>query len=179
MKRLIAALAMVLLADQARSSPLAFTDAVLQTDSGREVRFSPELFSAPVTIVSFTFTGCTSVCPTASLVMNEVRKLGQGEGADIALMTFTLDPLNDVPEVLAAHRKRMGLANDPQWLWLTGNPKNLIGSLERLGMKWGALDQHPSFFLLIAKGGTQAQSLWELETTPRMLIDAAQAFASR
>ncbi|MGB8818482.1 MAG: SCO family protein [Rhizobiaceae bacterium] len=180
MRRAVAAmLAALFWAGPAGAAVFDFNGAELTTDTGEAVRFSPGLFAAPVTIVSFTFTGCTSVCPTASLVMNEVKQLAGKADMEIGLVTFTLDPLNDVPEVLAAHRRETGISTDPAWKWITGKPSDLIGVVERLGVKWGALDQHPSFFLLVSKDGAQSQTLWELETTGPALIDAAKAMAAR
>ena len=173
-----AMLAAIHFATPAGAAALDFNGAELTTDTGEAVRFSPGLFPAPVTIVSFTFTGCTSVCPTASLVMNEAKQLAGEEGIEIGLVTFTLDPLNDVPEVLAAHRRETGISTDPAWKWITGKPSDLIGVVERLGMKWGALDQHPSFFLLVSRDGARSQTVWELETTGPALIDAAKAMAA-
>jgi protein SCO1 len=180
MKRTVAALlAFVCTGNPAAAASLDFNNAELTTDNGESIVFSPDLFRAPVTIVSFTFTGCTSVCPTASLVMDQAAQLAGAKGADIAFLTITLDPLNDVPEVLAAHRRNAGLSTDPGWRWITGEPSAVIGVVERLGMKWGVLDEHPSFFLLVAKGGVRADSIPELETTAAALLDAALQMADK
>lgn len=68
-------------------------------------------------IAGFVFTRCTGPCPR---ITSNMRKL-QGELAatDVRLVTFTVDPLHDTPQVLADYAQAVGA--DPQrWLFLTG-----------------------------------------------------------
>jgi protein SCO1/2 len=76
-----------------------------------------------VYIASFFFTSCRSICPT---IMKGVARLQDGyaqrkiEG--IRLVSISVDPEHDTPEVLADYAKGMGV--DPlRWTLLTGEPE--------------------------------------------------------
>ncbi|HMQ58037.1 MAG TPA: SCO family protein [Rhizobiaceae bacterium] len=149
----------------------------LLTASGEAVKFSSELFDAPATVISFTFTGCRSICPVSDLVMSHVADMADETGADVALLTFTIDPLTDSPAVLAAHRERYGFKDDKNWRWITGEPGDVWNVLDRLGMETGALDDHESFFIVAGKNATEAISLWESTTTAETILAAARDIA--
>jgi protein SCO1/2 len=75
-----------------------------------------------VYIVSFFFTSCRSICP---IIMKGMARLQDGFAQrnidGIRLVSITVDPEHDTPEVLAAYAKTMGV--DPlRWTLLTGDP---------------------------------------------------------
>jgi protein SCO1/2 len=161
----------------AHAAGLDLDDTALVTASGEPVSFSPELFDAPATVVSFTFSGCSSICPVSDLVMNDLAVASRAADVPLSLLTVTLDPLNDTPEVLAAHRDKYGFTEQANWRWLTGDAADVFGVLERLGMRRGALDDHPSFFLVVGRDGTRTQSLWEATATTETLLQAVRAMS--
>ena len=75
-----------------------------------------------VYIASFFFTRCPSICP---LLMQNVRKLQEGldarEITGIRLVSITVDPGNDTPEVLADYARNLK-ADPARWTFLTGPP---------------------------------------------------------
>lgn len=75
-----------------------------------------------VYIASFFFTRCPSICP---LLMHNVRKLQEGldahEITGIRLVSITVDPENDTPEVLADYARNLK-ADPARWTFLTGPP---------------------------------------------------------
>jgi len=85
-----------------------------------------------VWIADFVFTSCAGPCPRMSSHMQAL----QGELADLAklkLVSFTVDPERDTPEVLQEYAARYGA--DPQrWLFLTG-PMDAIYDLAIDGFK--------------------------------------------
>jgi protein SCO1/2 len=69
-------------------------------------------------VADFIFTTCQGPCPMMS---SHMRRL-QTETAqlpDVKLVSFTVDPQNDTPPVLAAYAKRYK-ADDRRWFFLTG-----------------------------------------------------------
>lgn len=146
--------------------------------TGEKVAFGPDLFAAPATVISFTFTGCRSICPVSDLVMDQLAKVSAEAGFDVALITITLDPLNDTPEVLAAHREAAGLSHLWRWRWLTGEARNVWSVLDRLGMRFSTLDDHASFFLVIGRNGAVTQRLPEQRATAQTLLVAARVVAA-
>lgn len=70
-------------------------------------------------VADFVFTSCPSVCPRLTKRMAEVQKRTEDLGDELRLVTFSVDPENDTPEVLAAYAHKYG-ANEGRWTFLTG-----------------------------------------------------------
>lgn len=70
-------------------------------------------------VADFVFTSCPSVCPRLTKRMVEVQKRTEDLGDKLHLVTFSVDPENDTPEVLAAYGRKYG-ADDARWTFLTG-----------------------------------------------------------
>ena len=70
-------------------------------------------------IADFVFTSCPSVCPRLTKRMVEVQKRTEDLGGSLRLVTFSVDPENDTPEVLAAYARKYG-ADEARWTFLTG-----------------------------------------------------------
>ena len=94
------------------SEPVALTRA-----DGRRVLLGDELaFDGPV-VLNFVFTTCSAVCPIASQTFAELQgKLGPGE--HVRMMSISLDPLNDTPQVLRAYAAKFRAG--PDWSFYTG-----------------------------------------------------------
>jgi protein SCO1/2/putative membrane protein len=94
------------------------SDFTLIERSGRDVSKSD--LDGKVWVACFFFTRCGTVCPqvtaTMQRVQHQVRKVGY---PDVVLVSITVDPEHDTPEVLQAYAN--GHAADPdRWLFLTG-----------------------------------------------------------
>jgi protein SCO1/2 len=90
-----------------------------------------------VWVANFIYTQCTETCPTQSL---QVSRL-QAEFAaapDLRLVSITVDPERDTPEVLARYAERYQ-ADPERWLFLTG-PKRAIYQLAAGGFKLSVVD---------------------------------------
>lgn len=85
-----------------------------------------------VWVAGFIFTRCPGVCPTVTGAMAELRAQ---ISRDVALVTFTVDPDNDTPEVLSEYAKKM-LADHPNWYFVTG-PRNQMYDVIRRGFLLG------------------------------------------
>lgn len=75
-------------------------------------------------LANFLFTTCPSTCPALVNRMKTVQKRVRGLGQKVAIVSFTVDPANDSPEVL----KKYALKNkyNPYiWSWLTGEKQDL------------------------------------------------------
>ena len=83
-------------------------------------------------IVGFVFTRCATVCPKVSEAMRDLRK--QLDGTGVKLVTLTVDPEYDTPEILANYADFYGADDDPDWLWLTGEQRPIY-ELIRDGFK--------------------------------------------
>src|SRR5712675_547679 len=75
-------------------------------------------FAGRVWIADFIFTRCTGACPLLSGRMLALQKALAGRD-DVRLVSFSVDPDYDTPEVLASYAKDHG-ADTSRWIFLTG-----------------------------------------------------------
>jgi protein SCO1 len=74
-----------------------------------------------VWIADFIFTRCPSLCPILSGKMAKVQQALTGQaGTAVRLVSFSVDPSNDTPEVLRAYADRFQADRD-RWLFVTGD----------------------------------------------------------
>lgn len=90
--------------------------------SGQTVSLSD--LKGKIWIADFIFTRCAGICPMMSSKMKRVQeKLDQY--SELRLVSFSVDPEHDTPEVLSEYAKHFGA--DPQkWLFLTGDKEQLF-----------------------------------------------------
>ena len=77
-----------------------------------------------VWVADFIFTACQGSCPLLSQKMAEVAHRGRHLGADLHLVSLTVDPANDTPARLAAYAARYG-ASARKWSFLTGRMEDI------------------------------------------------------
>jgi protein SCO1/2/putative membrane protein len=96
--------------------PAGIKDFAFTERSGRKVT-KADLLGHPW-LVSFIFTRCAGPCPKVSGRMSELQRLLVG--TDVKLVTLTVDPDFDKPDVL--NRYAQAFSADPKrWLYLTGD----------------------------------------------------------
>lgn len=95
-----------------------------------------------VWVASFVFTNCTGVCPTITAKMAQLRgTLDVGGPADSAvrLVSITVDPARDTPEVLSRYAERFGGSPPERWAFLTGSSPEDVRRLIQEGFRLGAV----------------------------------------
>lgn len=90
-----------------------------------------------VWIADFIFTRCVEVCPLLSSRMATLQEVFATE-PDVRLVSITVDPEHDTPEVLRAYAEKFG-AHSQRWLFLTGD-KERIYRLARQGFRLGVYE---------------------------------------
>ena len=96
--------------------------------TGRTVRLADLL--GKVWVVDFIFTSCSSVCPLMNSHMKQMQEM-LSVRSNVKLVSITVDPKRDTPEVLSKYADRYGAQAD-RWLFLTGD-YNRIQSLAKSG----------------------------------------------
>jgi protein SCO1/2 len=71
------------------------------------------------TVVDFIFTRCQSSCPRLTAAMAELQSRLSARGSPARLLSFTVDPENDSPEVLARYAANAH-ADEARWSFVTG-----------------------------------------------------------
>jgi protein SCO1/2 len=110
-------------------------DFVLIERSGRQIMQADLL--GKVWIVNFFYTECPDTCPLQSAHMARLQD-ALAQEPDVRLVSISVDPEHDTPEVLAEYATRYG-ADPDRWLFLTG-PKDAIYQLAIDGFRLGIVE---------------------------------------
>ena len=122
------------------------------TDSTGDVFHSSQL-KGKVWVADFIFSTCADLCPMMSKNMAALHRSFQGV-SDVDLVSITVNPEVDTPEVLAQYAKRFN-AQTHNWHFLTG-PRDEIQKIAVESFKLGAIEDpvfHSSYFSLIDRYG--------------------------
>ncbi|AKT41652.1 SCO family protein [Chondromyces crocatus] len=96
-------------------------------------RFGLEQLRGKVWVADFVFTTCPTVCPKLTERMAELQRRTEQHGDAVHLVTFTVDPETDTPEVLGRYATKSGAVKG-RWTFLTG-PLNQIETTVVQGFK--------------------------------------------
>tara|TARA_E500000318_G_scaffold14854_6_gene15073 strand:- start:100407 stop:101042 length:636 start_codon:yes stop_codon:yes gene_type:complete len=133
-------------------SALYIPDFKLVDRNGEE--FDDTYLDGKYTIVDFFYTSCPLICPGMSAVMREIQFAT--EGTDIQLLSISIDPEVDTPQVLKNYAN--GFKADPaRWKFGRGTVDMTQILLMGVGFELGALNtedgfrniDHPSSILLV------------------------------
>jgi protein SCO1/2 len=121
-------------------------------------KISNEDYKGKVYVLEFFFTTCPSICPKMNLSMLEIEKTFFGN-PNFGLVSITIDPARDTPQVLKDHAKLLGVKSST-WNFLTGD-KEAIMNLSNKGFNLYAGEnakvsggfEHSGLFALIDKEG--------------------------
>jgi protein SCO1/2 len=109
-----------------------FTNVPVTTQWGETLRFYDDVMKGKVLLINFFFTDCDNVCPIATDNLVRVQELlGDRVGKDIRMVSISLQPEHDTPEVMAAYTRKHGIG--PGWYFLTGQRDDIELLRRRLG----------------------------------------------
>ena len=106
-------------------------------------------------VADFIYTTCPGPCPMISSRMSEMQK--PLEKTDVQLVSFSVDPEKDTPEVLRTYAEKLH-ARDERWKFLTGD-RATIYNLSQNGFKLAATNDasgiplHSSRLILVDRSG--------------------------
>ncbi len=115
--------------------------------------FHSQVLAGKIWVADFIYTTCPGPCPRMTSQMREVQD-AVSKITDVRLVSFTVDPAEDTPPVLAAYAKTHG-ASESMWYFLTG-PVPTLQMLDRDAFKLGNIDatlQHSTRFTLVDRQG--------------------------
>lgn len=146
-------------------------DFTLTDENGRA--FGSADLAGKIYVADFFFTTCNGPCPRMSTQMNGVQKAIR-EYPDVQIVSFTVDPKTDTPEVLASYARRYK-ADPGRWHFLTG-PQATLNNLCRSSFMLGNVDgslEHSTRFVLV-DGKSRIRGYYqtaEKESIPQLLAD--------
>jgi protein SCO1 len=125
-------------------------------------------------LIDFIYTSCASTCPLLTSKMAAVaRELGPALGADVKIVSITLDPEHDTPAELAKYA-RDHEADGSGWIFLTGTPARVdqvlaLFKLKRMRENDGSIMHSVSAFLL-GPDGRQIRQYNALDVSPKAVV---------
>ncbi len=125
-------------------------------------------------LIDFIYTSCASTCPMLTSKMATIaRALGPALGADVRIVSITLDPEHDSPAELAKYAKSHD-ASDSGWIFLTGPPERVdqvlaLFKLRRMREGDGTITHSVSAFLL-GPDGHQIRQYNALDVSPDAVV---------
>ncbi len=111
--------------------------------------FDSKVLVGKIWVADFIYTTCPGPCPRMTSQMHEVQNAIL-KMPDVKLVSFTVDPARDTPQVLAEYAK-LHRASAEHWYFLTGPPATLQ-KLDRDTFKLGNVDatlEHSTRFVLV------------------------------
>ncbi len=109
-----------------------FTNVEVKTQDGRTLRFYDDVMKGKILLINFFYTDCDAICPLMTENLVRVQDLlGARVGTEIRMVSISLQPEHDTPEVLAAYAKTYGAG--PGWMFLTGQKDDIELLRHRLG----------------------------------------------
>ncbi|HEX8680101.1 MAG TPA: SCO family protein [Chthoniobacterales bacterium] len=141
--------------------------------------FGSAQLQGKVWIADFIFTSCRGPCPLISSRMADMQKpLAK---SDVHLVSFTVDPETDTPEVLRDYAHRLQ-AQPGRWDFLTG-PKDTLYELTQKGFKLAVQDEgaetgpdHATRAVLVDRKGT-IRGYYDMlapDTVAKLVADAGK-----
>lgn len=131
-----------------------FTNLPLTTQDKRTVRFYDDMIKNQVVLINVMFAGCSSVCSAMTSNLARVQELLRSDGTRYHLVSITVDPSNDTPEVLKAYAEARGAKEG--WTFLTGSKQNIEWVLYKLGSYAKQPMEHSDVLLI----GNDAAGMW-------------------
>lgn len=98
--------------------------------------FGSNNLKGKIYLANFVFSSCPTVCPKMLKELQKIQKRMAGTKSKTSIVTFTVDPENDTPEVLFK-LARAHDANPYAWTFLTSQNKDELMKLYKEGFKVG------------------------------------------
>lgn len=97
--------------------PRQLVDFRLTDRTGRTMTRSD--LEGKILVVNFLLTSCSLTCPAVNSQMAQIQQLTTNQ-PDVRLVSLTVDPRDDTPDVLATYGQRFS-ADTNRWFFLTGD----------------------------------------------------------
>jgi protein SCO1/2 len=86
--------------------------------------FSSEQLKEKIWVASFFFSRCKTICPKLLGSLQDLHEQAADRGIPLEIVTITVDPEHDTPEVLQTKAKEYRTQKTP-WHFLTGSPDTI------------------------------------------------------
>ena len=121
-------------------------DVQLLDDSGASVPLQDLLKSEQPIALNFIFTTCTTICPVMTATFAQMQRELGDDAERVHLVSISIDPEYDRPDVLAAYVKQFQA--DKNWTFLTGATNDIVNVLRSFDAYTGSKMSHRPITLL-------------------------------
>ena len=104
---------------QASLVSVVLPDVPLLRADGQRLALSAALDDHRPVVLNFIYTSCSSICPLLSAVLAQFREQLGAERAAVHVVSISIDPEQDTPQVLRAYSDRF--KGGPGWDFFTGS----------------------------------------------------------
>jgi protein SCO1 len=140
----------------ASSAEHYFGNAVLTNQDGKHLRLYTDVLKGNIVIIDSFYSTCNGVCRVTMPVFKQLQDdLGERVGKDVRLISITVDPESDTPQVLK--RYAAGVGAKPGWDFLTGDKETVDQVLYKFGLYTEAKEEHSNIFIV----GNEPTGLWK------------------
>jgi protein SCO1/2 len=130
------------------------TPDVVLVDQTNTVHRLPDLLAddRPV-VMNFVFTTCTTICPVMTATFSQVAEQMRSDTSDLLMISISLDPEYDTPEILQQYADRYGVGAN--WRLLTGRAHDVLAVLDAFDALSGSKMNHRPYAYARAAGATE------------------------
>lgn len=151
-----------------KTAPPGIADVSVLDQDGQAHRFYSDLVKGRIVAINFIYTECGTACPLLGVAFSHLQEeLGARLGAEVSLISVTVDPARDTPARLAQWAAKYGAR--PGWTVVTGKTPDIAQLLRSLGSTTGAREEHATMVLI----GDDAAGRW---TRAYGLLSGAELF---
>ena len=120
--------------------PYRVPDLALVDQSGQSVDLTELLGGSQPVALNFIFTTCTTICPVMAATFSKLQRELGDEVGDLKLVSISIDPEYDRPEVLATYADRFRA--EERWSFLTGSQEQITSVLQSFDALTGSKANH-------------------------------------
>ncbi|MGX0975084.1 protein SCO1/2 [Roseovarius sp. MBR-51] len=124
---------------------LSLPDVTLIDQDARATPFKGPLTEGQILVITFGYTTCDTICPLGNVVMADLD-MALAPDRRIRLMSITIDPATDTPELMRKAAETFGAST--RWSWLTGTPVEIDRLLEAFDADYANIALHDPMFLV-------------------------------
>lgn len=118
---------------------------------GKNVQLPDELNDGRPVVMNFIYTTCTTICPVSSRIFSELQEKLGGQREHVHMVSISIDPEEDTPQVLAKYADKFGAGH--QWQFYTGTIEASVAVQRAFDVYTGdKMDHNPATFIRSAPG---------------------------
>jgi protein SCO1 len=133
-----------------------FSNVALLNQHGERRHLYTDLLRGKVVVINSFFSTCKGSCPVMLSSFSRIQEhFADRVGEDLWLISITVDPQTDTPQVLAALADQWKAKQG--WQFLTGDKASVDSALYKLGQYVDNKESHSNVFII----GNEATGLWK------------------